>query len=131
MKNIDFLQIIIDEGLSVRQIPFQVVEVYDATHCRDGDEIFTRNGIETFPGDPDKKDDWGRTNKQKRDEFDKRFPNGRKFCRRIRIPQNPGYWMCQKITGTSSMIQWSTKKDNLAPTLQESIQLYLQNKPAA
>lgn len=53
--------------------------------------------------------------------------NGRQFARRTKIPKNAGKYMCQSVKNTSSMVQWNTKTDNLAPSLEESIALFLQN----
>lgn len=50
---------------------------------------------------------------------------GVEYCRRTRIPANPGYWMCKQVRNTSSMVSWDIKTDNLAPTLSESVALFL------
>lgn len=42
----DTLKIILDHGLSIRQIPLQVVSVYDFRHFKDGDEVLDLpNGV--------------------------------------------------------------------------------------
>lgn len=51
-------------------------------------------------------------------------PNGRKFCRRYRVPENAGMYMVQSVNNTSSGVIWS-KDDNLADTLEKSIELFL------
>lgn len=47
------------------------------------------------------------------------------IAREITIPEHAGWWMCQSIENTSSMIGWNIKEHNLAPTLEESVGLYL------
>lgn len=53
---------------------------------------------------------------------------GRKFCTRVKINKNGGKYMVKEVNDTSSMVQWNTDKNNLADTLEESIQLFLKKK---
>lgn len=50
---------------------------------------------------------------------------GRQFCRRTRIPEHAGWYMVKPINDTGSMVRWDAKKDNLAETLEGSIELFL------
>lgn len=79
-------------GLSVRQIPLEIVSTFDPRHYQEGDERVT----------------W----------------NGRDMVRRVRIPEHAGWWLCQKSRSNDALIMWSAKRDNLAPTLEESVALY-------
>lgn len=91
----DILEIILKYGLSIRQIPLQRVETYSMHSYREGFEIIdvppTKYNVEG------------------------------KACRRITIPNHAGYWMCKQVNDTDSRVQWNIKRDNLAPTLEESI----------
>jgi hypothetical protein len=90
-------------NLSVRRIPDGVVEVNEIRHRRDGDEVFT-----SLPSP--------------------HFPNGRQFVRRVRIPKHAGWFMVKPVNDTGSIVRWNAKEDNLAPTLEESIALFLKGK---
>ncbi|NDB65561.1 MAG: hypothetical protein EB168_07835 [Euryarchaeota archaeon] len=35
------------------------------------------------------------------------------------------HWMCKQIGHNQRLVKWDATKDNLAPTLEESIQLFL------
>jgi hypothetical protein len=50
------------------------------------------------------------------------------MCEHKKIPQHPGYWMCKRVNNTRSRVEWNDKTDNLAPTLEESINLYLRKE---
>lgn len=52
-------------------------------------------------------------------------PNGRKFCRRYKVPANAGKYMVKPVDNNMSTVQWNVKTDNLANTLEESILLFL------
>lgn len=55
---------------------------------------------------------------------------GRKFCSRYKIPTHAGWFLCKPVNNTYSGVDWSFKKDNLAPSLEESIQLFLDSNNA-
>jgi hypothetical protein len=57
-----------------------------------------------------------------------RAKNGRCYTRRITVPKNAGMYMVKEVNNTSSTVSWDTKKDNLAKTLEESVELFLKNK---
>ncbi len=56
------------------------------------------------------------------------FRNNREFREEVKIPERGGWYMVQEVNDTNSMVRWNYKRDNLAPTLSESIELYLKNK---
>lgn len=88
-------------AISIRQIPLKVTETYDIRHYKEGDETFK----EVF--------NRGNTTVE------------REFCRRYRIPDNAGYWMCQISKQTMSTVRWNSNEHNLAPTLEESLELLI------
>lgn len=49
----------------------------------------------------------------------------RKYACETKIPQYAGYWMCKQVNDTSSKVQWIMQNSNLAPTLNESVELFL------
>lgn len=53
---------------------------------------------------------------------------GRQFVRRVRIPEHAGWFMVKPVNDTGSIVRWNAKEDNLAPTLEESIALFLKGK---
>lgn len=53
--------------------------------------------------------------------------NGRDMCRVTHVPDHAGWWMCKRDNSTSSRIEWSIKTDNAAPTLEESVSLFLKS----
>ena len=115
------LQTIIDHGLSVRRIPLEVVSLSELQHAKEDSEIVE------YPTDP--------TYAAFHDKYHTDSPNFRKdesgiwyrrYVRTVHIPNNAGYWMCQSTSNsTSSRVEWRTKDHHLAPTLEESVSLYL------
>jgi hypothetical protein len=53
--------------------------------------------------------------------------NGKELVKEVRIPANAGYWMTQLCKDTSSQMSWNIETCNLAPTLQESVELLMKN----
>ena len=52
--------------------------------------------------------------------------NGRKFCRRYRVPENAGKYMVKSVSNTFSSVDWNNDdKKTLADTLEKSIELFL------
>ncbi len=45
--------------------------------------------------------------------------------REVKAPEHAGWWMCKPVDNTTCMVDWDAKKDNLAPTLEESVALYV------
>jgi hypothetical protein len=50
---------------------------------------------------------------------------GREFCTRVKKNENGGKYMVKEVNNNFSGVQWNTKKDNLADTLEDSIKLFL------
>ena len=114
---------IITHGLSVRQIPHQVVSRYEMSHFIEGDTI-VENELNSVHFD------WFLS--KNKDSPDHRFDHEakrvfRKYAQRVKIPKNAGHWMCQQVRNTSSNVTWDSKEDNLAPTLNESVELFLKS----
>jgi len=109
--NIDILAEIIKHGLSVRQVPITIISICEIQHKKEGDEIIIRPVRERFKNPDTGVHSW--------------VPVERPFCKRTTVPKHAGYWMCQIVNNTSSQVQWDFKRDNLAPTLPESVKLYL------
>lgn len=117
----DILATIEKYGLSVRQIPNKLTGLYEARHYEEGDELIWLHI--TPPGDYNViKEKLGSNPTYKFDDSDNTIM--KQYTRRIEIPENAGYWMCQQFNSTSSMIQWSKKTDNLAATLPESVAMF-------
>lgn len=51
---------------------------------------------------------------------------GKDYCLRYRKPLNPGYWMCKQVQTTDSTVNWNIKTDNLAPSLELSVKLFIE-----
>jgi hypothetical protein len=51
--------------------------------------------------------------------------NGRQFSQKTTIPEHHGWYMCKQINNTMSMVRWSYKEDNLSPTLEGSVEMFL------
>jgi hypothetical protein len=52
--------------------------------------------------------------------------NGRKFCRRYRVPENAGKYMVKSVGNTFLSFDWNNDdKKTLADTLEKSIELFL------
>lgn len=95
----DVLQVIEDYGLSIRHIPHKIVDLHNIRHFRDGDERFYS---EVYKGE---------------------------MCRRTTIHRYAGYWMCRQVISTSATVTWSAEHHFLAPTLEESLALFLATNP--
>ena len=115
------LEKIIEHGLSVRQIPEQVIEHWTFTKVKPGDVIVEREW------------DTDRNTFAYKEKMALKYPanyridyESKKVFRRIkksiRYPKHGGKWMSQRTTdNTDACIKWDVKRHNLAPTLQESV----------
>jgi hypothetical protein len=86
------IALIIEHGLTVRQIPFSVTTRWS---FRPNKELYDGEKIVEI--------------------------KGRKFVERTRVPVNAGRWMAKKCNHTDSSIRWDMKEDNLSDTLQEAV----------
>lgn len=94
----DTLQTIIKHGLAIRRMPLSVTtDDLSTKTLKEGDEIIFTCG------------DWYRV---KRTTITKK---------------HGGWWMCKPFEDTSKTINWFKETDNLAPTLEESVELFLKN----
>jgi hypothetical protein len=70
-----------------------------------------------------------RTPLQRFEQFKKSFPNGRKLLREERHVDKGGWWYVKETPNTSSKVRFDRKNDKFfAPTLEESLQLFLDSK---
>lgn len=129
MNNQEVLDTIIKYGLSVRQIPTQVRSLFTMDHYNPLEHtIFEEKIIVPNSYMYWKKQDPLYANKHVRFDDDKQIVY-RKYACEIKVPTHAGYWMCKQVKDTSSKVQWNIKTDHLAPTLSQSIILFLSNKP--
>jgi hypothetical protein len=52
--------------------------------------------------------------------------HGRKMTRQTKIPVHAGWYMTTQTRDTGRIVMWDIKKDCLAPTLKESLSLFLE-----
>ncbi len=143
MEALDIINIIADNFLCVRRLPFQVISNWT---YRDGDEnkkyvdskgnpseaikevVVQDFDLEHFKNT--KPDKWNkRTPEQRFADWKIRFPNGRKLLRETRNVKKGGWWMVKESRSTTDYVSFSIGHDTFfAPTLEEAIQLYLNSK---
>ena len=120
------LELIVKHGLSVRQIPLSVRETRSLLR----DSAITPGWefleIEVSPKFAAMYEKRAQLPQLRKDAEGRIF---RPWETRLRIPANAGYWMAKKVSSTSSQVVWSTV-DNLAPTLPESVALWMLKQPA-
>ena len=118
------LEIIIKNGLSIRQIPKQTISLHEIRHHKENQEIVLQTLSNHWNYKPFKK----RHVDNKNFIFDDTTETiKRKFTKKITIPKNAGFWMCKQVENTNSSVAWNIKKDNLAYNLKESVNLFLKN----
>jgi hypothetical protein len=120
------LDVIIEYGLSVRQIPLQVAHMFDFRYHKPGNEVVRHVLKDMTP----ERFAWFKQQAEK-------FPSAgceideasqtvtRVYTRYYTTPKHAGWWMCKQTPGTSSVVEWNSANDNLAPTLAESVALFL------
>ena len=58
-----------------------------------------------------------------------RYPDNKVYQLKRETPYKyPGYYMVKQVVNTGSIVVWDTTKDNLAPTLAESIKAFLSKR---
>lgn len=122
----ELVAIIMVHGLSLRQIPLRVAQTYEIQHFQEGDEIVESKPLIHINYDVFKQNKAGNPNYK---FYDETKTVTRLWCRRYRIPNNAGYWMCKQVANTDSMVRWSIEKDHLAPTLEESVKKFIDSIP--
>lgn len=123
------LNTILQHGLSIRQVPWTVTHLlHEIQYHVPGNDI-VRQALNVPPD----RYEWLKKRNQDTNgnfEFDDSTKTvTRVYTREVKIPRHAGHWMCQKVEGTASTVTWSSKHHNLAPTLKESIELYLRQLP--
>ena len=124
----DILEMIDKHNLSIRRIPDSVTKMW--TTSPNGDVRKSSNpnvtitavrmSITDFHGD-------NPTLYQVKN-WNKNYPDGYKvFSKEVTIPKHAGWYMCKSVNNSDSTVRWMMEKDNLAPTLRESIELFLSN----
>jgi len=116
---VNTLALIKKYGLSVRQIPLQVVSLMEMHRHVPGNEVVEREVTGRTPAQV-------RKHLVNSDNFRFDDKNNKVFCRytrSVRTPEHAGWWMCQQSRGTGSTVSWGAKTDNLASTLEESVSL--------
>ena len=91
-QNNDTLALIIEHGLTVRQIPYESISMYGH---REGQPLMKNAELVEH--------------------------NGRWFQRVVKVPANAGMWMAKKCDNTLSQVKWYIEKDNLSDTLEEAV----------
>lgn len=112
-------------GLATRQIPKQIASLYAMRHHKPGNEIVERLCTSLNFGPFNKKygNDPAYAGCYRYDHENKKIYS--LFSQEITIPEHAGWWMVQPSHGTSSRMEWNKKRDFLAPTLAESVTLFL------
>lgn len=121
------LDLIKKHGLSIRQIPEVVHSLLIMSRFEKGDEIVTVEIPEKTQAlvrrEMERLKEPAETANYVEDPVTGKIR--RRFAKKARIPKNAGYWMCKVSNHTSSTEHWDKKVDNLAPTLEKSIELFL------
>jgi hypothetical protein len=118
------LDLIKSHGLVLRQIPLSVSRLSEMRHHKEGNEIIKTVLKDMTPS----RYAYHKKHHSASADFeldDTRQQVTRLYSRSVRIPGNAGHWMCKQVSGTSSMVRWDSKTDNLAPTLEESVALFV------
>lgn len=114
MNTEQILQIIADNFLCVRRLPFNVVSYWT---YKEGDE--NKKYVDA-KGTPIKSTKTVVTRE-----------DGKKLLRDERVVEKGGWWYVKPVGNTDSTVTFNRKIDKFfAPTLEESIQLYINSKTA-
>jgi hypothetical protein len=150
MTSEEILQIIADNFLCVRRLPFQVTSYWT---YREGDEktlggfdgrpIYLEGGktlnatreivIQNFDLDHFKNEKPSKyctdIPEKRYKNYIKSFPQGKKLIKETKIIEKGGWWYVKEVKNTSSTVRFSREYDEFfAPTLEEAIQIYLKSK---
>ena len=118
------LEIIIKNGLSIRQIPLKVYTLNEIRHHKEGNKIVYSTLPKHWNYRIFKEKKEGNNNFIFEDETE---TIKRVYTQNVTTPKNAGFWMCKQVKDTLTSIKWNSKKDNLAPNLKESVNLFLKN----
>ncbi len=120
----ELLSSIVSHGLSIRQIPLKVVSQHDMRFHKEGNEIVEWDVPCDKPGAPSY--EWLRSQNSASFIYDDATRKiTRRFTRETTVPKHAGWWMCQTVGDTSSRVEWRKDHAHLAPTLEESVRLFL------
>lgn len=97
---------IVDNGLSLRMIPLEVVGCYSISNLEWAQKCGDFFKVEV--------DNSGK----------------RPMVKTWRKPKYAGYWLCKQVTDTNSMVKWDSSRDCLAPSLIEAVGLWLTSRSA-
>lgn len=127
MTDADIVSAIVTYGLMVRQVPKRATRTYEMRHYKAGDCIveheLTAYAFDIYKAHRNLTESGWRFDEDNKKVY-------RRYVKRTTVPEFAGYWMCKQYEETSSAVKWSYHNDNLAPTLAESIQLFLKRKDA-
>lgn len=123
MTQQEILQIITDNFLCVRRLPFELVTYWT---YKKGDE----NKLGGFNNRPIYTEN-GQFLNIKREVIDSlgNWPKDKKWIKETKQIEKGGWWYVKEVKNTSSIVRFNRKHDKFfAPTLEEAIQLYLKSK---
>lgn len=123
MTQQEILQIIADNFLCVRRLPFEVISHWT---YREGDE----NKLGGFDGRPIYTEN-GQILNIKREVVTcfGNWPKDKKWIKETKQVEKGGWYYVKEVKNTSSTMKFNRKHDKFfAPTLEEAIQLYLKSK---
>ncbi len=117
---------IVAHGLSIRQIPHSTTHLYEMHHHVEGRET-VRQKLDLSRFGPKHYDCLKARAQDPRNWVfdDEKREVWRVYTKEVRIPKYPGYWMVRQVQDTSSRVEWSYKHHHLAPTLAESVALFV------
>lgn len=112
-------------GLATRQIPREVISLYAMRHHLPGNKVVEEETkslnfgpwLAKHGGDAE-----FMRNYRIDHETKKIF---RLYTQSVRVPEFAGYWMVQPSSSMGSRMDWNLKEHFLAPTLAESVSLFL------
>lgn len=125
ITNEEVFDAIIKYGLSIRQVPNEVHSLFTMERYNPLEHTIVEQEV-TLPNVYKywKNQDADHCAKHVRFDDDKKIIY-RKYACETKAPQYAGYWMCKQVKDTSSRVQWLMRTDNLAPTLNKSVELFL------
>lgn len=129
MSEKEMLDIIAENCLCVRRLPFETKTTYSLGYDETPKEGFTDSYWN--PDDKYFKEVHGDNWQSWKTQFYKTFPKGRRWQSRVNKVVKGGWWYIKVMNSTDSTVQFFNKHDKelfSAPTLEEVIQKYLDYK---
>lgn len=126
----EILSIVEEHNLSVRRIPSgDRVSIYTLSpreskkyeegtlFLAENESVLTYTVAEAYPK---------MTPRMVESHIKKFFPDNKVYrLKKVEAYKDGGYYMVKRVDNTDSSVQWDKRKDNLAPTLEQSILKYL------